>query len=226
MKGIKFKKHNEDYFPESLYKIGDLYLTESNENPASRFGGTWELQKTLIGGEMIAYACVSCCNEKTVYSPADTEIAFSDTKMGKHTYTVVNYIDNIFTGMSGTILVNPQDIVGLVEADIYLTGRGGEGVLGFWWKNNFNPLPSGVTLLPNNIWGYLSTGPFGKDNYGGSSNAYYYKVDEGITETFFINPQVRPYHGEIAFSCADTKSHLLVKAYAKKGSTKVWKRTA
>lgn len=43
MKGIKFRKNNEQYYPDTRYEIGDLYLTTRPENPSDRFGGTWEL---------------------------------------------------------------------------------------------------------------------------------------------------------------------------------------
>ena len=43
MKGIKFKKNNEQYYPDTRYEVGDLYLTTRPENPSTRFGGTWEL---------------------------------------------------------------------------------------------------------------------------------------------------------------------------------------
>ena len=29
-------------YPNAYYKIGDIFITTNNENPANRFGGTWE----------------------------------------------------------------------------------------------------------------------------------------------------------------------------------------
>lgn len=43
MKGVKFRKNNEQYYPDARYEVGDLYLTTNSENPSVRFGGTWEL---------------------------------------------------------------------------------------------------------------------------------------------------------------------------------------
>lgn len=226
-KGIMFKKSNENCYAEELYKVGDIFITTNNENPSVRFGGTWELQKILTGGELIGFACVTADNGVAKIDTAmNAEISFSDPNLGVKTYTVENYIDNILEGTSGTILVHPQNIVGLVEATFYITGLGlSSGLLGYWWRYNRNTIPSGVTMLPDVTWGYLSTGPY-STNYGGSSNSFFYKVNDGVTDDFFINPILRPYNGSIRFSSADTKSHLLVKAYAKKGNTKVWKRTA
>lgn len=41
-KQAQLKKNNEDIFL-NIYKIGDIYITTNSENPADRFGGTWEL---------------------------------------------------------------------------------------------------------------------------------------------------------------------------------------
>ncbi len=37
-------KNNEGnkIYPNAYYKIGDIFITTNNENPANRFGGTWE----------------------------------------------------------------------------------------------------------------------------------------------------------------------------------------
>lgn len=40
-KQAQLKKSNEDIFL-NIYKIGDIYITTNNENPADRFGGQWE----------------------------------------------------------------------------------------------------------------------------------------------------------------------------------------
>lgn len=38
---LKDNEGNKIY-PNAYYKIGDLFITTNNENPANRFGGTWE----------------------------------------------------------------------------------------------------------------------------------------------------------------------------------------
>lgn len=50
-KGGTLKSGTDNYYPNAYYKVGDLFLTTRNENPALRFGGTWELfgkGKTLV----------------------------------------------------------------------------------------------------------------------------------------------------------------------------------
>ncbi len=42
MKSIKFKKGTEYYYPYPYFPIGYIYLSTSNVNPSTYFGGTWE----------------------------------------------------------------------------------------------------------------------------------------------------------------------------------------
>lgn len=49
--GGTLKFGGNKYYPNSYYKVGDLFLTTNSENPSVRFGGTWELfgkGKTLV----------------------------------------------------------------------------------------------------------------------------------------------------------------------------------
>lgn len=38
---LKDNEGNKIY-PNAYYKVGDIFITTNSENPASRFGGTWE----------------------------------------------------------------------------------------------------------------------------------------------------------------------------------------
>ena len=42
MKSIKLKKGSEYYYPYPYFPIGYIYLSTSNVNPSTYFGGTWE----------------------------------------------------------------------------------------------------------------------------------------------------------------------------------------
>lgn len=56
---IQFKKGNEDAYANQWYDVGDIFITLNATNPASRFGGTWEL---LCPGRTIV--CVSTTDDE------------------------------------------------------------------------------------------------------------------------------------------------------------------
>ena len=222
-KGIRFKKANDNAFVDKYYRVGDLYLTTRSENPSTIFGGTWEKAKTLIGGELIAYGNIMASQGDKIEKNART--AFSAPETGTKESTIENYIEGILSVDSGAFLVNPQNLVGMIEITVAMTGFGDGNTVGIWWGTNSNPLPSGVTFLPYDGNNALLTGPVGS-SYGGHTVSFIYKVDDGVTESFFCNPQFAPYGGAIAFSQGGTNCFLTIKVYAKKGNTNVWIRTA
>ena len=205
---------------KNLHPVGSVLCYEDNTNPNNLFDGEWKLIKSYSGGELIAYASVNAVNGTQIAS--NVRKSFADVEIGSKTYNVVNYVDGILTGTAGTILVKPQGIVGMVDAEMHVAGMGASGMYGLWWHENSNTLPSGVSMISG--YSYLSTGPIGA-TYGGTSAKYFYKVDNATGE-FFVNPTFAPYGGAFTPSISGTLSHLVVKAYAKAGKTYIWKRTA
>ena len=201
------------------YPVGSIYTSNYSDNPANTIGGTWELIKTYTGGELIAYATVWARDGNTIASGTDTE--FSSSNVGSKDYEMYNYVSDILNYSAGTILVNPQNIVGMVEAFVSLSGLGGSGLRGIWWHDNNNALPTGVSRMGGTQ--HLATGPIDA-NYGGNSNTYIFKVEGN--ESFYVNPLFSPYNGTFRPSISGTLSWLQVKAYAKAGESYVWKRIA
>lgn len=205
---------------ELTHPVGSIYTSQDSTNPKDLFGGEWELIRTYAGGELLAYVTVSASGGSECAQ--NTDVAFSDSRVGtksaagQHYNTGVNS-EYVLGYESGTIMCYPRGIVGMVEADIYLTGSGSH----LWFHGNYNTLPSGVELISGRQ--FLATGTAG--GYGGNSNKYIYKV-EGATENFFINPLFSPYNGAFLFSSGGTISWLTAKAYAKPGISYVWKRTS
>ena len=80
---------------KTLYKVGDYFITHNSENPANRFGGTWELCKDVFllgaGGE---YDVLSTGGE--------TEHTLSLEEMPKHTHTL-KFGENGQTGGAGSV---------------------------------------------------------------------------------------------------------------------------
>jgi hypothetical protein len=208
---------------QELYPIGSVIYNNTNTNPGTYLGyGAWELGRTFYGGELIGYALVELDSVGTVQT-SGVDYAFSDPSVGTKKYTVENYVPNILTGGSGAILVTPQNIAGFIEATVYISGLGTSGLRGFWWgAANWNDLPSGVHIFGNSR-APLLTGPIDA-NYGGNSCTYFYKIDEGVTDTFFINPQYRPYNGSFTPGQGGVGCKMYVKAFARAGTTYTWTR--
>ena len=208
---------------QELYPIGSVIYNNTNTNPSTYLGyGTWELGRTFYGGELIGYALVELDSVGTVQT-SGVDYAFSDPSVGNKKYTVENYVPNILTGGSGAILVTPQNIAGFIEATVYISGLGSSGLRGFWWgAANWNDLPSGVHIFGNGR-APLLTGPIDA-NYGGNSCTYFYKIDEGVTDTFFINPRYRPYNGSFTPGQGGVGCKMYVKAFARAGTTYTWIR--
>lgn len=210
---------------DTMYPIGSTYMNASDVNPSTLFGGTWELERTFFGGELLAFgtAVNGSRNEDEIVKNLTTP--FSDYRIPNKKYNFTNYVDGILSSGRGTIVIKPQGIVGLVEAQIYLSGLGANGTKGFWWCGNYNELPTGVTLLPHDGANGLLTGPI-DTNYGGNSNTYFYKVDDtaDFNTSFYINPSFQSYGGDFTPCSSTTKCYLMVKAYAKTGTSYMWKR--
>lgn len=209
----------------NLHPIGSIVVSNNTTNPSSYLGGTWVQERILYGGELIAYACVNADNSSRVSVAADTSLGFGDSRIGTKTHYINNYIDGILVAGNGAIKVDTQGIVGMVEADVTISGRGQSGLVGIWYGGNNNALPDGITMYPCNANAALKTGPT-SDAYGGSSHQYLYKVEDGLDTTFAVNPKFNIYGGGIYPSCDGTTSYLIVKAYAKHTKSYMWRRTA
>ncbi len=201
------------------YPIGAIYASADSTDPKNLFGGTWTQIKTYTGGELLGTASVMAKGGDTCTS--NTDVAWSDIKVGAKTFYIQNFVGATLYENDGTIRVETQGIVGFVEATICLTGLGGSGIRGIWFQGNANTLPDGVACRGG---GFLATAPQ-NENYGGATNTYHYFA-KTANANFTINPSFRPYNGTMNFSVSGTESWLHVKAYARTGTTYVWKRTA
>ena len=209
---------------EQLYPVGSVVYNATGTNPAEYLNyGTWEQTRVFYGGELLAYAMVSTTSTGSPQSTTDFH-NFADTSVGSKEYSVVNYLPGVITGKYGTLWIEPQGIVGFVDATMYLSGNGSGNNVGIWWSaSNGSPLPTGVGILGSGGRAPLLTGPIGS-NYGGNSCDYFYKVDDGITEGFYVNPQYQCYGGAITPSNGGVGCRLYAKAYAKGGTNYMWTR--
>lgn len=97
MKSIKLKKGSEYYYPYPYFPIGYIYLSTSNVNPSTYFGGTWE----RIQGKFLL-----CANDNvTAYNAgktggaesvtlATTQIPAHNHGLNSHTHTYARSNDN------------------------------------------------------------------------------------------------------------------------------------
>lgn len=205
-----------------IYPIGSIYHSSNNANPGVLFGGEWEQIKTYTGGELIAFGVGATNGDGTWYADK-TDILFSN--LLNKGFTIENYVGEILKPASGTIYVNPTDIVGMIEVVYTVSGLGEAGLRGFWFLGNYNTLPSQISMLPSSGWNALISGPVGY-GYGGCSHNFMYKFNDATTEGFFINPRAQAYGGGFTPSSGGVGCSLQVKAFAKAGVTYVWRRTA
>lgn len=200
-----------------IYPVGSVFSSDQNVNPSTWLGGEWELVKKYHGGELLGFASMVATGGETC--EANTNVSFADTKIGAKTTNITNYVENILVLEGARIKVNPQNIVGMVEAFVSMSGQGGTGLLGLWWHDNNNALPEGVTLIGGHE--FLASGPAGA-NYGGNVNNYIYNVEGN--NSFYVNPKFSPYQGTFKPSISGTASCMQIKVYAKAGTTYMWKR--
>jgi len=214
-----FKEGN----PMGYYPIGGIFTSTENINPGELFGGTWQLMRTFYGGELVAHG--SAWNDKasSLVASKEQSYGFSDILGGGvYASNITNYIPDIFTPSSGTIWVQTKGIVGLVEAYIEISGMINSGCIGIWFHDeNKNTLPSSVILTGGQ--GLMAV----NGSYSGAATTYMYNVSNLDTGTdFFVNPLWSTYGGSMNPGVAGTKSTLHVKAFAKGGTTYMWKRIA
>ena len=222
--------HNKELLSEVLedlrkaYPIGSTYINDTDTNPSEILGyGSWEKVRTLYGGELIGFASVLATEGSLVTK--NTYVGFGASATGTKAHDITNYINGVLSSGNGAIKVQTKGIVGMVEAYCSVSGQGSTDTVGIWFRGNNNALPENVTLLPRDNSNGLMTGPHGV-NYGGAMHNYIYKVDGEDDVTFYVNPQFSPYGGDMKLAISGTSCFLLVKAYAKYGTSYMWKRTA
>lgn len=215
-----FKEGN----PIGYYPIGSIYASEDNTDPGTLFGGTWQLMRTFYGGELVAYGTAWNSGARDMECVANTYYGISDIFGGGiYTESLHNYVPDILTGSSGTIWVQTKGIVGLVEANVEISGATeNSGCYGIWFAvENKNPLPSSVALDGGGTLHAMN------GYYSGNSTRFFYNIDDGDTgTTFFVNPKWTPYGGSFRPCHSGTHSVLQVKAFAKGGTNYMWKRIA
>ena len=208
---------------DKIYPVGSIYISNTNTNPSSKFGGTWVSERTFYGGELLAFGTVY---DITAGDTISDYKALSEIMISAQP-DITNYVSGILSYTSNAFLVTIKNLVGLVELDVTLSGRTDSNGYGIWGHiNNKNALPSGVTLIgsPN----YLkSVGSYNR--YGGTTFKYFYKVTSTSTsDTFYLNPRFESYPGGSEFYPGDggVGYGANVKVFAKGGTRYMWRRTA
>lgn len=218
-------KNKGKSFLDLTYPIGSIYMSIENTNPSSLFGGTWKLERTFQGGELLAFGTSYNLNTADTLDNSTYKAWSEIFTTSNQSITSKNYVDGILIFDYGTFKVNTKGIVGYVEATLILSGNGNENSNSIWFGENKNALPSGIVLMGNpralNTIGY-------KGAYGGTSNQYCYRVDTTEDLGFYINPQFISYPAGAEFypGSGGTKCSLNVKVYSSGGTKYMWKRIA
>ena len=103
-------------YPNAYYKVGDIFITTNSENPADRFGGTWQKlpEETFLMTASSQYAVKSTGGEN--------EVTLTAEQIPAHNHTFwkgdnVNGSGNrVMTGYGGTVQG---------DVDIYSSSVGG-----------------------------------------------------------------------------------------------------
>lgn len=77
-------------YPNAYYKVGDIFITTNEENPADRFGGTWEKlpDETFLMTSSSNYAVKSTGGEN------EHTLTINEIPSHKHTFGIAPQNDN------------------------------------------------------------------------------------------------------------------------------------
>ena len=215
---------------DSMYPINSIYTSKSAKNPGEQLGGVWELVRNYMGGELIAFGTSYNKNAADYHLIGGTYKGWSDIfSSSNQNVSITNYTTNtVLEFDSGTFKVNTRGLVGLVEAEIILSGNKNSDCYAIWFSDNKNAIPSGASQISNGR-ALMSIGMPGTNNYGGTSNKYYFQATGGPSSdvSFYINPSMVAYPsaGEFFPGNGGVKCSLSVKVYTTKETRYVWKRT-
>lgn len=89
-KGVYLKKNGERYYPAPYMPIGSIYLTVSNVNPSTYFGGTWE---KMAGGYL--YCAATSISNSTFTGVGTQNHTLTIDEMPKHTHNFRYNVPNV-----------------------------------------------------------------------------------------------------------------------------------
>lgn len=217
---VKSSDANYDTEWADQYKVGDIFVTPEGESPT--YPGSYSLVSQIAGGGLIAYG-YSYGNEATTQVAQNTLIKYSDNTIPKTAYSIENYVDGVLSFDSGTFRCHPSGIVGMVEANLIISGHCTLNTGGIWTKGSGNELPSGVSCNMDGSYPLFNIGS--ANGYGGCSYSILYQVEPN-SDSFYINPSFAPYMCNFTPGGGGVGCSLTVRVYAKKGILlDVWKKT-